>query len=101
MRSAQAASSRRTRAGARGSANVAVPTCTARGAGEQQLGGVGAADHAADPDDRQVGQGGVDVVDGAHRDGVDGRAGQPAARGARTRAGSRRSPGRWPCRAPC
>ena len=56
VRWAHASSSWRTRAGARGSAKVAVPTWTARGSGEDQLGGVSSRGDAADPDDRQVRQ---------------------------------------------
>ena len=79
-----------TLAGARGSANVAVPTCTATAPASSSSVGVPARGDAADADDRQVGQGGVDVVHGAHGDRVDRRAGQPAAAGAERRPARRR-----------
>ena len=59
-----------------------------RGAGEQQFGGVPAGAHPADADDRQVGQRGVHVVHGAHRDGVD-RAGRCSRRRRRRAPGDR------------
>ena len=54
-----------------------------RRAGEQELDGIDARRHPADADDRQVRQRRVDVVDGPHRDRVDGRPRQAAAPGAR------------------
>src|SRR6478735_5131379 len=48
------------------------------GAGQHELDGVDAAGHAADPDDGQLGEVTVHLVDSAHGDGVDRRTRQPA-----------------------
>ena len=76
-RTGGAPSSARTRAGAARVGERRRADLHGDGAGEQQLGGVPTRRHAADADDRQVGQRGVDVVHGAHGDRVDRRPGQP------------------------
>ena len=63
----QRASWRSTCHGARGSRKVAVPTWTASAPGLQQLDGVAARLHAADPDDRRVGERRPALPDGADR----------------------------------
>ena len=78
-------------AAARGSAKVAVPTWTARRAGEDQLGGVPAVATPPTPMIGRSGHGGVHVVHGADGDRVDRRSGQPAAAGAQRRGGGARS----------
>ena len=60
--------------GACGSAKVAVPTCTADAPASISSTASVPRRHAADADDRQVGEGGVHVVDGPHGDRVDGAA---------------------------
>ena len=80
-----AISSARPVRGARGSANVAVPTCTATAPASSSS----AASHPEatppTPTIGSVGERRVDVVHGAHGDRVDRRAGQPAATGAERR----------------
>ncbi len=74
----QAASSARTRAGARGSAKVAVPTWTASAPAASSSAAAAPVPTPPTPDDRDPGQGGPAFVDGPHRDRVDGRARQPS-----------------------
>ena len=95
----QRSSSSSTRAAARGSAKVAVPTCTAEAPASSSSTASVAVGHAADAHDGQVGQGRVDVVDGPDGDRVDrpGRTARPRRRRARG-GGARR---RWPCPAAC
>ena len=75
---APTASSRATRTGADGSWKVTVPTLTALRAGEDELQRVEPGADPAHPEDRHVGHRRVHLVDAAHGDRTDRRAGQPA-----------------------
>ena len=77
-RRARRASSRATRTGADGSWNVTVPTLTALAPGQDELERVEPGADAAHAEDRHLGHRRVHLVDAAHRDRADRRAGQPA-----------------------
>ena len=74
----QRASPANTRAGARGSRKVAVPTSTASAPASIISTASTPARHASDPDDARVGKDTATVVHGAHRHGTDRRSRQTA-----------------------
>ena len=96
---AHATSSSCTRRVARGSANDAVPTCTADAPASISSTASHPDRHTTDSDDRHIGERPVHVVHGTHRHRMDGAPGQPAAAGAQRRR--RASRGRRRARATC
>ena len=90
-----------TRAGARGSRKVAVPTSTASAPAINNSTTSTPRPTPPDADDAGARKGGAAVVHGPHRHRADGRARQPAARRARAEPVRARAARRWPCPARC